>query len=93
MIAATRTLQARVHRTGDPPKTRERPRPEPTALPTEKHRVMTKTPRPAATPVGLPRVFLMVSTSEPSDMIPTRMLMSAKTSMRIVDRAMTQIRV
>ena len=35
----------------------------------------------------------MVSTSEPSDMIPTRMLMSAKASMRMVDRAMTQISV
>ena len=34
----------------------------------------------------------MVSTSEPPDMRPTRMLMSANASMRIVDKAMTQIR-
>ena len=33
----------------------------------------------------------MVSTSEPLDMRPTRMLMSAKASMRMVDKAMTQI--
>jgi hypothetical protein len=61
-------------------------------LPTENIRVMVKTPSPAATPVTRPRVSLMVSTREPRDMIPARMLMSANINISTVDRAMTQIR-
>jgi hypothetical protein len=64
----------------------------PTALPTENIRVMVKTPSPATTPVTRPRVSLMVSTTEPRDMMPTRMLMSAYISISAVDRTMTQIR-
>jgi hypothetical protein len=84
---------ATVQRTGDPPKTRERPSPEPTALPTENISVMPKTPTPASTPTGLPRCSLIEVIREVGVAMPSRTLMSVKKIMRMVETAMTHTRV
>jgi hypothetical protein len=83
-------VQTTVHMTGGPPKSIERPRPEPTALPTENIRVMRKTPTPATTPHPLPRWSLMEEMSETGDLMPSRTLMSVSTIMRMVDTTITQ---
>ena len=77
---------------GLPPKSIDRPSPEPVALPTEKLRQIRKTPTPAIRPIGLPSSSLIELISETGDLIPSRTLMSERKIIRIVDSTTTQIR-
>ena len=80
-----------VHMIGLPPKSIDRPRPDPTALPTEKHRVMRKTPMPATTPTQPPRCSLIEAMSEVGDLMPSRTAMSVRKIIRIVETTITQM--
>lgn len=90
---ATMAVPMMVHITGDPPRSIDAPRPRPTALPTEKHKVTRKTPMPAITPTFLPRWSLIDWINDTGDLIPKRTLMSVRKIIRMVETTITQIRV
>ena len=85
-------MTSSVQNTALPPNSIDRARPDPAALPTEKHRVMKKTPQPASTPTGFPSVCLIVPIMDRGEAIPTRTLISVKKIISTVETRITQIR-